>query len=71
MSAMTNLQPFTDGTAAIQAPLLTKKKAAAKKKVTPSNEPDDSVVVKLAELRARYLPEMQAARDKIKKNFLR
>ena len=71
MSAMTNLQPFANGAAAVQAPLLRKKRAAAKKKATPSNEAEDSVVARLAELRARYLPELQAARDKIKKNFLR
>lgn len=69
---MTNLQPLANGTAVVQAPLLSKKKVGTKKKAMPSSsEPEESIVAKLAALRARYLPEMQAARDRIKKNFLR
>lgn len=71
MSAMTSLQPQTDGAAIVSAPLLIRKKAAGKKKGSVSDESMESIIAKLAALRERYLSEMQAARDRVKKNFLR
>jgi hypothetical protein len=69
MSAIISPQPAGSGVVVAQAPLFIKEKKAKK----PAKNTDDSigsVIAKLASLRERYLAEMQAARERVKKNFL-
>jgi hypothetical protein len=69
MSAILIPQPKGKGAAIVPAPLLIKQ-GKAKKQGKKTNESMKTIVDKLAELRERYLAEMQAARERVKKNFL-
>jgi hypothetical protein len=69
MSAILRPQPEGNGAAIAQAPLFAKRDKA-KKPVKRGEDSMGSIVTKLAALRERYLAEMQAARERVKKNFL-